>query len=886
MLCRFGTAALPKCHFLHTCVKNITHHASKEILSKCRDTYISLSKKVEQDIQDRLYSIQQSTNFHQFECIRARHIRELRALSFKNNSRKKKKLSRLVKSNGQVRAFNTKNPDQSSHSPAKKKRRTRRFRRRPSHVEEDKQLVVNLSTHKLTEEQRSLLALGPKFCPTPKTFNHQAFTEDVKEGCRLTRLREYHLDRAESNTQQAPPKFYKKTWWSPQPGRDKALDAFCHIIQNRADAYTPTAMTHRSDNLTSKQRKALGELKSLVQNRRIRISAADKGGATVDQNTSDYIDEAMGQLSKSEHYMPLQHDPTKQIARKSNEIADDLLNKGHISEQTHKWARLNVSATRLHRFYTLPKIHKTLVKPPGRPIVSGVNGPTEKLSKLVDSWLQEHMSRLPSYVKDSTHMLETIEEWNRNLGPFPAHTKLVTIDVTALYTNIPHADLKTAILHHLTKDPRSDIPPPNVVVDVAEHVLSNNVFEFEGQIYKQVFGTAMGTPLAPSAASLFMGWLEEQLLEKSPVHLKTERETWKRFIDDIFMLWTSSEEDLDSFITFINNYHPSIKFTSASSESSIPFLDILISLQDGYLQTDLYSKPTDAHAYLHHTSCHPHHTVNNIPYSLFIRLRRLCSSEENFQVRCDELTDQLKKRGHRTKTIARARTKASSLSRSQCLQYKTNTRDSRVPFVVNYHPNNPPLRTWLHELHTTMTKTSDRMKRAVPKAPVVGERNTQSLRSILMPSTLAAQPDPRPPGCHKCDAARCTMCRDHLTASTSFSSQTTGEVFTHRHTFSCTSKNIIYLMWCVKCSASQYVGETKTSLKQRFYKHYADIRQNAGTYVTEHFSQHDHTLALMRCMPIEQVLSSPDDTQRRRQREFFWMTKLRTMYPLGLNAKE
>ncbi|KAL8574258.1 hypothetical protein ACOMHN_063665 [Nucella lapillus] len=129
----------------------------------------------------------------------------------------------------------------------------------------------------------------------------------------------------------------------------------------------------------------------------------------------------------------------------------------------------------------------------------------------------------------------------------------------------------------------------------------------------------MGTPLAPSAANLFMGWLEQQLLEKSPVPINID--TWKRFIDDIFLLWTGSEEEMDRLITFINDYHPSIKFTSTSSDSAIPFLDILISVHDGYLQTDLYCKPTDAHAYLYRTSCHPRHTINNIPISLFIRLR-------------------------------------------------------------------------------------------------------------------------------------------------------------------------------------------------------------------------------------------------------------------------
>ncbi|KAL8575947.1 hypothetical protein ACOMHN_027345 [Nucella lapillus] len=100
MICRFGTAALPKCEFLKTSVKNITLQASKEILSKCRDSYNHLSKTTEHEIQETLYKIQQATTFHQFECIRANHTSTLRSLLYKNNRKKKKKLDNLVRNTG------------------------------------------------------------------------------------------------------------------------------------------------------------------------------------------------------------------------------------------------------------------------------------------------------------------------------------------------------------------------------------------------------------------------------------------------------------------------------------------------------------------------------------------------------------------------------------------------------------------------------------------------------------------------------------------------------------------------------------------------------------------------------------------------------------------
>ena len=86
------------------------------------------------------------------------------------------------------------------------------------------------------------------------------------------------------------------------------------------------------------------------------------------------------------------------------------------------------------RFYLLPKIH--IVGNPGYPIVSANGHPTEKLSEFMDLYLQPHIQYLPSYLRDTTYFL-------RKPGaqaPFPFDTLLVSMDVTSLYTNIPHQD--------------------------------------------------------------------------------------------------------------------------------------------------------------------------------------------------------------------------------------------------------------------------------------------------------------------------------------------------------------------------------------------------------------------------------------------------------------
>jgi hypothetical protein len=116
--------------------------------------------------------------------------------------------------------------------------------------------------------------------------------------------------------------------------------------------------------------------------------------------------------------------------------------------------------------------------------------------------------------------------------------------------------------------------------------------------------------MAPSYANICMRKLEKQLLESSIERLLS----WYRFIDDVDMKWTQSDEELQNFLYRTNNLHPSIKFTHEISNTTISFLNTSSSLSEGVLSTDLYSKPTDTNQYLLPRSCHPSHVTKSIPY--------------------------------------------------------------------------------------------------------------------------------------------------------------------------------------------------------------------------------------------------------------------------------
>ena len=100
---------------------------------------------------------------------------------------------------------------------------------------------------------------------------------------------------------------------------------------------------------------------------------------------------------------------------------------------------------------------------------------------------------------------------------------------------------------------------------------------------------------------------------------------------------------------YFNSLHPTIKFTheySISSLQSLLFLYVQVQLKDKHFKTDLYTKPTDKHQYLLKSSCHSSHTKRSIPFSLALRLRRICSTDFLFEKHFVELINYLAKRGY------------------------------------------------------------------------------------------------------------------------------------------------------------------------------------------------------------------------------------------------
>ena len=217
---------------------------------------------------------------------------------------------------------------------------------------------------------------------------------------------------------------------------------------------------------------------------------------------------------------------------------------------TYKWLCSGQKPPRIPEFYTLIKIHKN--RPVGRPIVSGSSGQTERISSFVDSLLQPITQKQESYMKDTTHFTKFIEN-----TPLPDGAVLGTLDACSLYTNIPQREGIEVVCQYYQEHCQSKTPiPTQSLGNLKRQILKENSFKFNDKHHLQTHGIAMGTKMAVAFAVIFMAHIEKQLLAISPHKLLI----CKRFIVDIFSVWTLPEAEINNFIEFANSFHIPIKF--------------------------------------------------------------------------------------------------------------------------------------------------------------------------------------------------------------------------------------------------------------------------------------------------------------------------------------
>jgi hypothetical protein len=755
-----------------------------------------------------------------------------------------------------------------------------RFRKSLRHLENDHidstKYITNLSSRKLNDIEVKVLSKGLTFVPCT-IINKENLSASLTRFERSNRLRYYFRNSAPL----LPHPFRKKSAWIPPPA-SPAIEAYLKRVRAQVNHLEPKPYTY---NLTRKEKSTLQEL---ARDHTLVIKAADKGSGIVVEDRDRYIQAGLDHLSDDKIYEATESDPTLPLVDAIDKYVSHMYNKGIVDSITRDFLTFpKEPKPRTQQGYFLKKIHKNPIAV--RPIVSGSGGPTERISQFIDLHLQPFVPQVNSYIRDSGHLIQILEN-----STFPAYCTLATIDVSALYLNIPHDEGIKAVLNRLyNNNPLSDevTIPPNTMSDLLKIVLTRNYFQFADKMYHQIQGTAMGTKMAPAYANLFMAELEENILANST----TKPLLWKRFIDDILCIWPDSAESLRSFLHYLNSVHPSIKFTHECSATSIDFLDITIHKGDrfkstGKLDIQPFFKKTNKFQYLHYSSAHPKNVFTSLIKGEMTRLLRNCSSETEYLRIQNKMQSIFRDRGYPRKLISETISQVNFSNRQQALDKQSQQQCPYDTFLVTEYTsdlNTQALRQIL--------KPAEDEQEHIPTA-CLSLKKTKNLSKILVRAKLKNCPDPpqsdtritipitpnmeghsagcATPGCKCCRA----MSRKVRVSSTSHYKSFP----TARHT-SCNTCNVIYLLECSKCTkCNQYVGQTQRPLSQRLAGHRAASTKKTNLPLYKHFAAaRDHIFERDATMTILEKTTRT----RLNERESHWISALDTVFPKGLNSR-
>ena len=296
-------------------------------------------------------------------------------------------------------------------------------------------------------------------------------------------------------------------------------------------------------------------------------------------------------VNDKQTYEELKRDPTPALQRKLTSTLLTLKRTNAID--TQRSYRLRCSVPQPPKLYGLPKLHKPGF--PMRPIVSFCGSPTYQLSK--------YLTTIPQPLTDkSRRKLQAMEDFIKatNTVQIPDDYKLVSFDLKSLFTSIP---LQLALQWTKNAIVQSTDPLPLLTEDIMDLLnlcLTSTYFQYNGKHYKQLHGTAMGSPVSVVVAEIVMQNIEESALS-------TCRQTIPlclRYVDDTFTaVW---HDVIDAFHHHLNEQNTDIQFNREFEENGkLSFLDCLVSRDDNSPRTTVYRKPSNTDRLLDGSSSNP-----------------------------------------------------------------------------------------------------------------------------------------------------------------------------------------------------------------------------------------------------------------------------------------
>ena len=592
------------------------------------------------------------------------------------------------------------------------------------------QNAINLTDYVLNDSEKSLLIKGPSFIPTPSDINWQTLRHDFDKFAHKLR---YQVSNQYHNIDNVPKDKSLPPYKPETPGRNyrgsrsksNCFEAFVEAVEK--DIFNPNNIRKGHQNLTVNEKNAMQNIISW-EDKTVRLQ--DKGGRFVVLSNDDYCSKVEEQIARS--FL--------------TEVESNLSStfEGEVNQWIEKWTNLRKLPKEWSEFikptdskpgdmYGLIKTHKPNNTNPARTISSGCGTAVENLSIFVETHLAPLAETLPSRIKDSSHMLDIIDELNNN--GLPTNCILASLDVVNMFPNIDNTKGIQDVKAMLNLRPKKD-PPTTCLIEALLLCLQCNNSSFNNKQHLQTDGTAQGPHMSCSYSDIAMARYDEAATDTNPAPL-----VWFRFRDDIFLIWIFALNELEQFVDYVNNLDNTgkIKFElTTGTDEGLNFLDLNLKFNKdtGRIEVNVYAKPTNSFTYVDPNTCYTRRNINKIPYGIALRIRRICDDDTKFEQKSEEYQNYLIARNYKPSKVKNQFDKVRKITRAQARQPKprTNNDITKNAFITHYNPMIPDLYS-IFQKHINILHVDPEMKKnfhLVPLNPFIDATRTSKNYSLLL----------------------------------------------------------------------------------------------------------------------------------------------------------
>jgi len=381
-------------------------------------------------------------------------------------------------------------------------------------------------------------------------------------------------------------------------------------------------------------------LNSLKNNKDIKICRFDKGKGFVILNSNDY-DSKMLEILNTNKFKKMK-EPRKSPSIGSEDQLNKLLSKLKYEKliTAKMYDVLRCSGSQPCKIYGLPKVHKDNV--PLRPVLSMIGSAQYKVAKFLDNLIKPLIQN-DVEIEDTFKFVSLIN----NMKTKTDHETMVSFDVSSLFTNVPVSETIDYVTELWLESDGSNIINCETIKQLLEFCCTNVPFMYGDNWFMQVDGVAMGSPLAPTLASLFMKSIEDKL----STFTGNKPSFFKRYVDDTFAIF-DSPDDVDPFFRFLNELHPNIKFTLENEEvNCLNFLDVKVRRVGNNYTTSTFYKKTDTGLYTTPNSYCDGRYKKNLMDCLIHRIYNIGSNYNIIHNDLNVMCDRLKKNGYKENII-------------------------------------------------------------------------------------------------------------------------------------------------------------------------------------------------------------------------------------------